>query len=173
MLAKEENKPLDDATLLRLVNHKANMVMYPDIHTMQLSEVLGRHGAAIILFEAQPNYGHWTCLFRVKPDMLEFFNPYGGLPDDSLLSISDRYRYRSHQDLPFLSHLLMNSDYRLSYNEHQFQKYARNVKTCGRHVAVRLIFRNLSLKEYTSLINQLCEKLQTDADGVVTILTTF
>ncbi len=166
-----EDIALSDKQLMKLVDGKANLVLYPQlVQYSSIDQMLGEYGATILLFEAQPGYGHWTCLFK-RGNLIEFFNPYGGYPDDSLKHIPMEFRKVSHQLEPRLSVLLMKSPYQLSYNEHAFQKHARDIKTCGRHCAVRLIYRNLSLENYTAMINRLARNLDLDADGVVSMLT--
>lgn len=169
---KAEDIALSDRTLLKLIDGKAKIVLYPDlIHYDNIDEVMGKYGCAIILFETKRNYGHWCCVFKVKPNEIEFFNPYGGYPDDSLDYIPTEFRLVSHQYYPHLSKLLYDSPYKLSYNEHQFQKHGTGIRTCGRHCAVRILLRNLSLEDYTNFLNYWCKKLGMDYDELVTYIT--
>jgi hypothetical protein len=164
-----ENIALSDKQVLQLV--PAHLVLYPDLTKYKtIDQVLGPETACLLLFEAKPNYGHWCCLFRTGND-IEFFNPYGGYPDDSLNYIPLHFREVSNQLVPYLSMLLIESPYNLSYNEHRFQKRSADIKTCGRHCAVRLAFRDLSLAAYSKLISTVGRKLHLDPDGVVTVLT--
>lgn len=178
IIKEYEAIPLSDSQLLKLVDNKANLVLYPNIYRYQsVDDMLSPYGATILLFESKPNYGHWCLLFWAPGKDLEFFNPYGGYPDDSLDYISKEFKQASHQDKPYLSLLLLNSGYKLSYNEYQFQQDGPNIQTCGRHVACRLNNRHLSLKEYKKMLDDcrvdIYQKYQKkiDYDGVVTILT--
>lgn len=172
LLKKYEDIALSDITLLKLIDEKAKIVLYPSlINYDNIDDVLGKYGCCILLFEVKKNYGHWCCLFKVKPDEIEFFNPYGGYPDDSLEYIPMHFRKISNQYYTYLSLLLYNSKYKLSYNEHQFQKRQKGIKTCGRHCAVRIIYRNLCLEEYTNFLNYWCNKLDIDYDSLVTYIT--
>ncbi len=171
LLKVYEDIALSDSDLMDLVDDKAKLVLYPElINYTSIDDVLGKYAACVLLFEAKPGYGHWVCLFR-DDDLIEFFNPYGGYPDDSLEFIPMHFREVSNQLEPYLSMLMMNSPYRLSYNEHAFQLHGKNIKTCGRHCAMRLIYRDLDLEDYTNLIRTLARKLHTDADGVVSAVT--
>lgn len=171
VLLQYEDMALSGGEVLDLVDGKAQIVLYPQlVNYSSIDQVLGGYGACVLLFEARPNYGHWCCLFR-RGDLIEFFNPYGGFPDDSLEYIPLHYREESGQMIPYLSMLLMESPYKLSYNEYAFQKKADDVKTCGRHCAFRLIYRDLSLEDYHALMQDLKREMLTNADGVVTILT--
>lgn len=172
ILKKYEDVALSDKLLLKLVNGKAKLILYPElINYDNIDEVLGEYGCCILLFEAKKNYGHWCCLFKVAENEIEFFNPYGGYPDDSLKFIPMHFRVISNQYYPYLSLLLYKSPYKLSYNEHKFQKHGNGIRTCGRHCAVRIIFRNKTLDEYTHFLNHWCEKLNMDYDMLVTFIT--
>jgi hypothetical protein len=167
-----EDVALSNGDIMRLLNGKVNIELYPNLYKYSnLDELLGPYGACVLLFEAKPKYGHWVCIFKQNSDLIEFFNPYGGFPDDSLLYINRQFRKESRQEYPILSQLLLDCPYELSYNEFQFQRKNKNVKTCGRHCVVRLMFRNLNLYEYKDLLDQLRKKYHTDYDGVVTYLT--
>lgn len=174
-LAKYENVALSDGQLKQILRGKVNIVMYPDIHKMKsLDEVLGPHGAAIILFESKPGYGHWCSLFRGPGrdnGMVEFFNPYGGYPDDSLKLIGRGFAAKTNQDVPYLSRLMIQSPYRLSYNQYPFQRQAGGIRTCGRHCASRLLLRDLTLDQYHDWIVEQARKTGTDADAVVSAIT--
>lgn len=173
-----ENIALSDSDVLKLVNGKANLVLYPNIHKYRsLDELLQPYGACIVLYEAMPRYGHWCCIFKINDKLVEYFNPYGGLnegfPDGSLEYIDPEFRARSKQDHPYLSYLMYNSPYELSYNEHKFQKHDMNIKTCGRWCGIRLVFRSLLLEDFKLLIDELKRMLNVTNDEVVTILTMY
>lgn len=164
---------LSDKEVLDLVHNRAELILYPDIYKYSsIDDMLGPHRAAIILFEAQPNYGHWVALFNDGIN-LEFFNSYGGYPDDTLKFIDKKFRVISNQDKPYLSYLMMNSPYILHYNQYPFQKHNKDVKTCGRHAALRLVFRDLTIDEYKDMFDYLKDTLHVDYDKLATILTMY
>lgn len=172
ILKQYEDIALSDKQVLKLIDGKANLILYPNIHKYKnIDEILYPYGACIILFEAKPRYGHWCCIFKINNKLLEFFNPYGGYPDDSLEYIPIDFRLKSYQFYPYLSILMYNSPYELSYNEYKFQKHGNDIKTCGRWCAIRLIFRNLSLDEFYHLIKYLKDLLNITSDELVTLLT--
>lgn len=163
---------LSDKEVLRLIDGKANLVLYPDLHKYEtIDDILEPYGACILLFEAKPKYGHWCCIFKRNNKELEFFNPYGGYPDDSLDYIPTRFRLISNQYYPHLSWLMINSPYELSYNEYKFQKHGTDIKTCGRWCALRLTCRYLSLDDFHKLIKHLMKKFNMKSDELVTLLT--
>lgn len=166
---------LSDKDLLRLLDGRARIVLYPELRKMEsLDEVLGPYGAAIILFCSRPSYGHWCWLLRGVGDdygLVEFGNPYGGYPDDSLELLEREWAAESGQDEPILSLLMMESPYRLSYNQYQFQAHSKDVKTCGRHCATRIIFREMPLDDYAAMLFESAEETHTDPDAIVTAVT--
>lgn len=171
-----ENIPLSDKDILNLLNNRVNIEVYPNLHKYQnIDELLGPYEACVILFESKPNYGHWCCVFKINDDLIEFFNPYGsiknGFPDDCLLHIPTNFRKESHQYVPYLSLLLLNSPYELSYNEYELQQHNNNIKTCGRHCVVRLWNKNLTLDEYIDNLNRDCENENLNYDQLVTLIT--
>ncbi len=162
-----ERIPLSDKNMLQLVDGKANVIIYPNIiHYKTIDDVLGPYKACFILFESKVRYGHWCLLFELDSGELEFFNPYGGYPDDSLDYIPKNFRDKSNQNYPYLSMLLLKSRYPLTYNEHKFQVMVKGINTCGRWCAVRLAFRHISLEDFYKLFKD-------NGDEKVTFLTMF
>lgn len=175
ILKKYEDIALSNYDILELLDDKVNIVLYPNLYKYNnIDEVLGPHGAAILLFEAKPRYGHWVCLMK-RENVIEFFNSYGGIrlgfPDESLKHIPENYRKKSNQDIPILSLMLLESPYDLEYNEFNFQKKSSKVKTCGRHTVVRLLLKDLDIYQYKEFLDMLCEEFDLDYDELVTMLT--
>ncbi len=174
IINKYKNNPLSNYDILELVQNKCNILTYSEIHKLKsIDELLDPYDACIILFEAEPSYGHWCALIKINNKDVEFFNPYGGYPDDSLKIIDKKFRKQSKQDKPYLSLLLLKSPYDLSYNEYKFQKSGSSIQTCGRHCVLRVIFKNLDLKQYREFMNELSNILHMDYDNIVTLLTMY
>lgn len=174
ILKKYEDIALSNNDIKKLVNGKASIILYPDlIHYKTIDDVLGPHRAAIILFMAKPKYGHWCLLFQLDEGTLEFFNPYGGFPDDSLEFIPMDFRKKSNQVKTTLSRLMLNSPYELTYNEFPFQRHNKDIKTCGRWCSVRLRLRNMSLYQFKDYIDELSNQLRVDPDELVTLMTMY
>lgn len=173
VLDEYENIALSDKEVLRLVDGRAKIILYPQFAKMNsIEDALQPYGACFILFLSQPNYGHWCCLFR-RGNTLEFFNPYGGYPDDTLEYIPWKFRDISNQNFTYLTKLLIESPYNLEYNEHKFQKMKSDIKTCGRHCAVRLMFRDLTLEDYYDMLKKLSKIFKMNFDKIVTLLTMY
>lgn len=174
VLKKYENIALSNKDILKLVKGKANIVLYHDLHKYKsIDKVLGKYGACFLLFESKKNYGHWCLLFKLDDTNLEFFNPYNGYPDDSLDYVPNDFKKISNQDQPYLSTLLYQSPYQLSFNEFGFQAHNKNIKTCGRWCCLRLICRHMSLYDFNNLIKSLCNELNLNPDQLVTLLTMY
>ncbi len=172
IIKKYEDVALSNTDIFELLGGKVHIAMYPDLHNYEnIDQLLGKYGACILLFEAKPQYGHWVLIFKLDSTTIEFFNPYGGYPDDSLLSINKKFRIKTNQEYPILSQLLIDSPYKLTYNEFQFQEKNHGINTCGRHCVVRLLKRKLDLYQYVNFLNKLCNEYNENYDGVVTLLT--
>lgn len=149
-----EKMSLSNDEVLQLIDGKANLVTYTQLKNYKnIDQLLGKYGACVILYLTKKNYGHWTCIFKINKKTLEIFDSYGIFPDDELnFKMNDNFRIVSGQNYPHLTYLLYNSPYDLTFNEYQFQKKGRDVATCGRHVATRLLLRKLSLENYKNLL---------------------
>lgn len=171
IIKEYENTALSNFDLIKMLDGKANIILYPKlINYDSIDNILGPHEACIILFESSPRYGHWVCLLK-RDNVIEFFNPYGGLPDDSLKQISPEFRYISGQEYPLLTLILFNSPYDIEYNEFRFQKRGENIRTCGRWCVVRLLLKNLDIYEFKEFIDLCKEDTGLNGDELVTVLT--
>lgn len=167
-----ENIALSNFDILNLLNNKCNIVLYPEMYKYKsIDQLINPYNCCIILYEAKENYGHWCALIKTNKNEIEFFDPYGGDPDNSLDHISKQFKKSSNQFFPYLSKLMYNSPYNLNYNEFQFQKKDSDIKTCGRHSVVRCLCKNLDIYQYKELLDKLCKILKCDYDELVTILT--
>ena len=125
------------------------------------------YNAAVILIEVRPKSGHWT-LIQKRNKMLEWFDSYGVKVDNQLQKIDKKFRQVSDQDFPYVSKLMKESPYKLSYNNHRLQIMAHNINTCGRHVICRVILKDMSLNAY----NKLMRSTDLSPDELVTSLIT-
>src|ERR1017187_2346964 len=124
IIKKLIGKALSNSEILKIINNKSNLVSYTNLHKYKsLDELLKNYGACIILYETSKNYGHWVCIFKLDPETIEFFDPYGGnmKPDKELQMINKDYRNSTNQNFPYLTKLMIDSPYVLTYNHHNFQ----------------------------------------------------
>lgn len=165
ILDKYKDIPLSDADVRRLVGDKANVITYSQLRGYNtIDQVLGPYKCCFLLYEWRKGYGHWTLLTRHK-NLIEFFNPYGGKPDDELDNVNPELREELGEDHPYLCDLLRKCNYDLSYNEFQFQKLDQGVKSCGRWTVIRALLKDMDLYDFQKLFYDLY------ADDIVTVIT--
>lgn len=174
MLKQLEEIALSNEDILSLLNGKVKIVLYPDIYKYEtIYDFLEPYGAVILLFESKPNYGHWCAIWKLNKYTISFFNSYGGYPDDSLRFIDKKFRIDSHQDFPYLSELLLNSPFRLTYNEYDYQELNKDIRTCGRWCVLRILLRHMDDEQFHNFIVQKIRKFNMTPDELVTVLTTI
>jgi hypothetical protein len=165
-----ETEPFSDKEILKAVEGKANLVLYPDISKYRtIDQLLGRNRACFILYITNDNghdiYGHWVCIYQVGPNNLEFFDPYAYI-FDSQLSFGD------NKTPPYLTRLLENCNYNIGVNTHILQaRDNKNISTCGRHCACRINMRSIPLADYANLL--MSELPNITPDEQVSKLTAF
>nr|VAV82190.1 hypothetical protein GUARANI_11 [Guarani virophage] len=167
-----EKVALSNFDILEMLDNKAEIVLYPNLIKYEtIDDVLGPYGACVLLFEAKKNYGHWCCLFKREDNSIEFFNSYGGYPDNSLKYIPLHYREVSNQYYPYLSLLLLKYPHKLYYNEFKFQKRANDIRTCGRWCVLRLLLKHLDIYEFKKYVDDMCSYYKVTPDELVTMIT--
>lgn len=161
---------LSNEDVMKLLNGKSNLVLYPDIiNYNNIDELLGKYGACIILYLTEENYGHWCCIFRDK-DVIQFFDSYGEMVDNALNYAMDPYfKKKGGMDLPLLTSLLLDAydKYEIRFNNFKFQEDKKDINTCGRFCVVRLWLRNLNEYEFKDFMYSTKYK----PDELVAILT--
>lgn len=164
-----ENIGLSNDELMTLANGRAKVVIYPDIGKYRtIDEFLYPFNAVFLLYESRPRWGHWNLIHKLPgTNIIECFDPYGTKIDHQLRHINPSFRKMSNQELPWLTYLLYNSPYEIHYNEHKFQKDAKNIKTCGRWAYIRYLYNYLSLEEFKDLFKNKY------GDEIVTYLTAW
>ena len=143
------------------------IVKYGDLDDYDsIDDVLSNHNMVVILVETMINNGHWICALKYG-HTVEIFDSYGLPIDDGLRYINLRQRKRLDELVPELSLLLDKCPYRVIYNKKDLQKWDPDIKTCGRHVCLRLKMRNLNLPQYIKWITEQSKKLNLSSDEVV------
>lgn len=169
-----ESEPLSGRDILEAVDDKTKVILYSAIHQYRnIEQLLEPHDSCVILYETRPRFGHWVCVFLNRDTgVLEFFDPYGKQIDSQLNHIPKKFRDMTYQNSPYLSRLMLNSPYRLTYNDKPLQKIKNGTNSCGRHVALRLVMRNLSIREYQKFLTSKLSGPMTP-DKMVSMLTAF
>ncbi len=147
------NTPLFGNQVQQLAKYPYRILKYRDIlNYNSLDDLLGRDGAIILLYEFQFNIGHWFCVFKLNDNTIEVFDSLGYKPDFELSKVKKEFRQEFGEASPYLSKLLRDSPYRLTFNDYKLQ--AHNTGTCGRWVGLRLRNRNRSLNQFVKLFNK-------------------
>jgi hypothetical protein len=162
-ILKLENVALSDKDIVHLTQNKCNVMSYADLLNYKtLDQALGQFGALCVLYETGENFGHWVAVIKVNDKLVEFFDPLSSKPDREWKYISEVYKKK-----PYLSHLMKESPYELSYNQYKFQKNKKGINTCGRHCSMRIILKHFTLEEYKKAFTS----KEFDPDFLVTMAT--
>ena len=165
MSKQEKQISLSESNIKTMLNGQCNVLTYPElVNYDNINDAMGPHGALILLYMTNQNYGHWVCAFKRNNNAIEFFDSYGFFPDDELKLIPEYFRKVSNQLYPHLTYLLLKSKNKIEYNNVQLQKLKKDVNTCGRWCIVRIMLRNLTINEFV-------RKFQDNGDFKVTELT--
>jgi len=148
---KEESLTNDDIN--RLLNG-TSILTYPELKYKQtVDEILDRDGRAVILFLTEDeNTGHWVSIHKDDEDNINYFDPYGLDPEEDKEWIPIQKLQELDQIQPYLSNLLKRSKLKVYSNSYPFQKDGKGISTCGRHCAVRLLYKHLDLDDYLRMI---------------------
>lgn len=169
----------------KLVPFRVKVYRYSDIKDFDnIDQLLQPYGSVIILFETSVTkhnqfMGHWCCLCKTydedNNESINFFDSYGIIPDDEKKKIDKEFMQLIGTTDNYLSKLLWESknkcDMTIEYNEKKLQKMAKNINTCGRWCAVRLILKELSLRDFQAFMERLKLQYKRPGDEIVTILT--
>lgn len=170
-MEKKMGRYLTGADMMTGSGCKSKIVVYPDLYKYKnIDDLLAPHGVVFLLYEYEPNTGHWTMVFR-QGDTIEHFDSYSFKPDREFEFISDDFRKENKMNYPQLTKLLYDSGQDIHYNNFSLQAENRGVATCGRHCLVRLRFKDMNIYEYYELMKFLTKKTGYSVDELVTILT--
>ena len=148
-------KALSGNEMMRIVKNKAKLLTYPQLKQYKtLDDLMKPYGAVILLYLTHPNYGHWVGIIQ-HPDRIEMFDSYGIVPDDELKFASMKFREDNDMISPYLLNLFAKSGLPVEYNSDKLQKFAQGVNTCGRWVALRILLRNMDLKEFVKFVKKM------------------
>jgi hypothetical protein len=151
-LKEVKSYALGDDDLQKILPN-SHIFTYPYLRQVKdIDEIFDDKGRALMLYLTEDHRtGHWVALSRY-PDHIEFFDPYGQRPDTELNWIGKGKRMELDVDKPLLRNLLKAKGLPVVYSKHQFQKDGDDIATCGRHSAVRLLYKHLSLPQYRKMI---------------------
>ena len=165
-----EKVSLSGDDILNICDNKCKIMRYQDLENYDtIDQALEPHGAIVILYQHEADFGHWVAVFRVNDTTIEVFDSYG-IPIDSEIDFSP-FQIRRHkgEKVAHLTHLIEQSQYtKVLENKEPLQKDKKDVSTCGRWSAVRIRFRDVPLKQFDKMFrNTSCG----NPDFIVSALT--
>jgi hypothetical protein len=143
----------DDMKKLLRSFGNVNILAYPDLAGKTIDDVFGPCEVCVLLFLTDPknkNEGHWVGLMKHGSGMIEHFDSYGLGPDREM-SWLDRSALASlKESRPLLHDLLRSFPGRVIHNTTKLQRDVSGISTCGRHVACRLLHKDIPIRKYAS-----------------------
>jgi hypothetical protein len=175
-LKKYASTPLSDRDIMSALDGKTRIVLYRDLYNYpDIDDLLYPYDSCVILYETSPAKGHWTALIKIidkKNTTIEFYDPYSNFPDTQQKYIPEPFLSQSGQNVPVLSYLLINCNpkYQISYNQHKFQKFAQDIQTCGRWCLLRIICKDMNLKDFSNFVFNSAKELGLSNDLFVSTM---
>lgn len=173
VIKKLEAKPFSGEDILKICDNQTKIITYPQLYQFKnIDDLLKPYDNVVILYETKSSYGHWVCLIKHKNNgkpYLEFFDSYGMAPDEQLKFIPKQFRRDNNEEFHKLTDMMMRSKYPIRYNNTQLQKLYDDVSSCGRHVAFRIVMKDIKLAQYIRLM----KNSKYSPDMIVTYLTAF
>jgi hypothetical protein len=161
-IEKYKQYPLADSEIEKLSGYK--LITYPELYKYEtLEHLLHMNNGSVIIMYLQNNagtYGHYTVLNKISPKVVEHFDPYGLFVDKQLKFSNNQVNEKFKQDSTYLSYLLTNSPYTISYNHHKFQQMTPPTQTCGWHCCLRMRNKNLTLNQYKKMMDDGVKELK-------------
>ena len=152
----------------------ATIIKYSELEKCNsIDEILPKNKSyCFLLYEDQPNSGHWTVISRFN-DKLQYFDSYGGAVDKPLKWSNKETREELNQLTPFLTKLFNCSDLDSFYNDIDYQNMKGfGINTCGRHCInyiLNMKNNDMDLDEYYKMMKQVKDITGRDYDEIVSL----
>ena len=162
-LKKAISYPLSDQDIQYILSpNKTNIIQYPDLADIDdIDELFDNLGRCVVFIPITETFGHWCALIK-KNGSIQWFDPYGVVPDGEKKWINKAVLKRLHEDKPLLKNLLQKSNlekgYKILYNKHHWESETPDISTCGRWVAVVLLMYKYSFQQIDDLIKKSGDK---------------
>ena len=130
-----------------------------------IDNLLSNQNMTVILVETQINSGHWMCVLKYN-NIVEVFDSYGLPIDDGLKYVNLKMRNELDELVPELSLMLDKCPYKVIYNKTDLQEWDPDIRTCGRHVCLRLKMKHLNLPQYIKWMTNEAKKRKMSYDEV-------
>lgn len=148
---------------IKLYLPDARIMTYKELSNYQTIEELLPESKSyiILLYEVQPNNGHWVGLMRYDfndTPTIEYNDAYGKPVDNPLKWIPKLNRIQLGEDKPLLTDLLNKTELKVVHNNKQYQDDDPDIADCGRWAILRILAmkeENMDLKTYQHWIHKL------------------
>ena len=165
------NKPISDLDIQSKLNGNTRIIFYEELNNVENIIPLLDKGSLVILFTSKPNYGHWIALVRT-PEGIEYFDSYGNTVEAAKKNVNRKFLIKTNQYKNRLAELLERASrfVPIHYNNHKLQKRSKTISTCGKHVILRILNRNLTIDEYNKQLRDLSKVLKKTPDEIVDMI---
>ena len=149
---------LNGNELVKALNGKVKVLAYDELLKFDtIDEAMYPYNNLVILyfwdFSNNVKNGHYIGLRKDKnKNTIYVFDSYGRFIDDNLAEIDPYKRKKYKQDFKQLTYLLLNSPYKIEYNEFQFQQNHSSV--CGRYVIYFLLRDDLNMEQFQNIFSK-------------------
>ena len=97
------NKALSSEDIKQIFGGKINVYTYDELQRFNnIDEALSPYGRCIILYfwQTKPStYGHWTAIFKLDNNDVEFYDSFSSKPDDNLKEINKTFRQKTEWNI--------------------------------------------------------------------------
>lgn len=161
------NIPLSGTQLIQLFNKHNITINIVERDEVEYKDILNiRYSPLVLLYETVENIGHWVIVYYNK-GYINFFDSYGIFLDGEL-----KYTFYDINKIHNLKYMLQKVyKNKIRYNKYQIQNF--NSSTCGRHVFVRYLFKNITNRNYYNLIFKLSKTINRNMDDTVYNMSNF
>jgi hypothetical protein len=126
----------------------------------------------ILLYEDSPNRGHWVVVSRPVEGVAEYFDSYGGAPDEPLSWTPKDRRIQLGAGRPLLTQLFDKCPEEVVYNKVKYQRASEKVNDCGRWCVARILKMKagMDLKQFHKWVLEEDKKYPGNKDAFVSQL---
>jgi hypothetical protein len=144
----EEKRPTTFDQLRYALKNDVNIVDYLDLANVSNLEQLFENSLnVIIFFPVESEFqGHYTCMcYYPDQHLISYFCPYGMSPMRNIILSNYLKRFDENmlRVLPNLIKTFCNNGGKFLVNSYQLQSKKNSIATCGRHVTMRIMNRDI------------------------------
>ena len=145
----EEKRPTTFDQIRYALHNDVNIVDYTDlVNVSNLEQLFENSLNCIIFFPVESEFnGHYTCMcYYPDQHLISYFCPYGMSPMRNIIlsNYLKRFDESMLRLLPNLIKTFCNQSGKFLVNSYQLQSKKNSIATCGRHVCMRIMNRDIS-----------------------------